>query len=102
MEPFQDAVFVVWAFGLLTYMNSSSGRAQNFLLPYGGIAMMTRKNKLLDRTAELLLRVSVKSWKNIKLTGKGQLSKLSKRGGERQSKFFLYYTDFSPLADHVP
>lgn len=42
--------------------------------------MMTRKNKPLDRTAELLLRVSVKSWKGrYKLAGKGQLSKLCKR-----------------------
>ncbi|CAN6282202.1 unnamed protein product [Urochloa humidicola] len=43
--------------------------------------MMTRKNKPLDRTAELLLRVSVVSWKaRYKLAGKGQLCKLCKRG----------------------
>lgn len=67
MEPFQDAVLL---FGLFTYTNSSSGRAQNFLDPCEGITMMTRKSKPLDRTAELLLRVSVKSWK-IKVGGKG-------------------------------
>jgi hypothetical protein len=99
-EPFQAAILL---FGLGTYMvcsNSQVGRAQKFLLACGGITMMTRKKRPSDRTAELLLRVSVKSWKGrYKLAGKGQLSKLCKRGGKMLS-IFSWNTPI--FCDHVP
>lgn len=52
---------------------------------------MTRKNKPLDRTAELLFRISVKRWKGrSKLPGMGQLCKPSKRGVKIEIVFLDY------------